>query len=93
MNRTDRLTGILLALRGGPTTAARLAARFEVSRRTILRDINSHLEEQMYEIWWPQGWYRQAWTPTLKNFRPHGFMGTSTCYSCEQMVRAWHGSE
>lgn len=41
MNRTDRLTGILLALRGGPTTAARLAARFEVSRRTILRDLEA----------------------------------------------------
>ena len=39
MNRTDRLTGIILALRGGRQTAAQLAARFEVSRRTILRDV------------------------------------------------------
>src|SRR5918999_3896518 len=39
MNRTDRLTGIILALRGGRRTAAELAARFEVSRRTILRDV------------------------------------------------------
>lgn len=41
MNRTDRLTGILLALRGGRQTAAQLAARFEVSRRTILRDFDA----------------------------------------------------
>ena len=41
MNRTDRLTGILLALRGGRLTAAQLAARFEVSRRTILRDLDA----------------------------------------------------
>jgi predicted DNA-binding transcriptional regulator YafY len=39
MNRTDRLTGIILALRGGRQTAAQLATRFEVSRRTILRDV------------------------------------------------------
>jgi predicted DNA-binding transcriptional regulator YafY len=41
VNRTDRLTGILLALRGGRLTAAQLAARFEVSRRTILRDLDA----------------------------------------------------
>ena len=39
MNRTDRLTGILLALRGGQQTSAQLAERFAVSRRTILRDL------------------------------------------------------
>ena len=45
--------------------------------------------EQNYDIWWPQAWYRQAWNPRLKNFRVHGFMGTSTCYNCEQFSRAW----
>ena len=40
MNRSDRMTGILLALQGGRKTAAQLADRFEVSRRTILRDID-----------------------------------------------------
>lgn len=39
MNRIERLTGILLALRGGQQTSAQLAARFEVSRRTVLRDL------------------------------------------------------
>jgi len=39
VNRTDRLTGLILALHGGKRTAADLAARFEVSRRTILRDV------------------------------------------------------
>ena len=41
MTRTDRLTGIILALQGGRQTAARLAARFEVSRRTVLRDMDA----------------------------------------------------
>ena len=41
MNRTDRLTGIWLALQAGRTTAAELATRFEVSRRTILRDVDA----------------------------------------------------
>ncbi len=41
MTRTDRLTGIILALQNGRHTAAQLAARFEVSRRTILRDVDA----------------------------------------------------
>lgn len=41
MNRIDRLTAILLRLQGGKRTAGELAAHFEVSRRTILRDIQA----------------------------------------------------
>lgn len=41
MSRSDRLTGILLALRGGRQTAAQLGERFGVSRRTILRDVDA----------------------------------------------------
>ena len=41
MRRSDRLTGILIALQGRQRTAADLAARFEVTRRTILRDIDA----------------------------------------------------
>ena len=40
MNRTERLTGILIALQGGTRSASQLAQRFEVSRRTIMRDID-----------------------------------------------------
>ncbi|CAA9555437.1 MAG: hypothetical protein AVDCRST_MAG43-1423 [uncultured Thermomicrobiales bacterium] len=41
MNRTERLTGILIALQGGTRSASQLAQRFEVSRRTIMRDIDA----------------------------------------------------
>lgn len=41
MNRIDRLTGILIRLQGQPQTAGQLADRFEVSPRTILRDIDA----------------------------------------------------
>lgn len=42
MNRTNRLAGIILILQSGECqTAARLATRFDVSRRTILRDIDA----------------------------------------------------
>lgn len=41
MNRHDRLIGLLLALQSGRKTAAQLAERFDVSRRTILRDIEA----------------------------------------------------
>lgn len=44
MNRIDRLTAILLLLQGGKRTAGEIARRFEVSRRTALRDIQALCE-------------------------------------------------
>src|SRR5262245_3820230 len=42
MNRLDRALGILLVLRGGKSlSAAELSRRFEVSPRTIYRDIEA----------------------------------------------------
>jgi len=42
MNRLDRALGILLLLRGGkPLSASELSRRFEVSARTIYRDIDT----------------------------------------------------
>ncbi|MDQ7793356.1 MAG: YafY family protein [bacterium] len=42
MNRTDRLLGILLELQArGQLTSRQLAERFEVARRTILRDLDA----------------------------------------------------
>ncbi len=39
MNRIDRLTGILLLLQRRPSTADEIARRFEVSKRTVVRDM------------------------------------------------------
>jgi predicted DNA-binding transcriptional regulator YafY len=44
MHRSTRMTGILIALQAQPRTAQALADRFEVSRRTILRDIEELLQ-------------------------------------------------
>jgi predicted DNA-binding transcriptional regulator YafY len=45
MNRIDRLCGYILALQGGrQLTAAELAERFEVSRRTVYRDLEALAE-------------------------------------------------
>src|SRR5437660_7386868 len=41
MNRIDRLTAIILLLQGGRRTAGEIARRFEVSRRTVFRDIEA----------------------------------------------------
>jgi predicted DNA-binding transcriptional regulator YafY len=41
MNRIDRLTAILLLLQERKRTAGELARRFEISRRTILRDVQA----------------------------------------------------
>lgn len=70
MNRTDRLTGLTLELRGGQRTASDLAARFEVSRRTILRDIDalSQLGIPIVALPGPNGGYRlpdDYWLPPL----------------------------
>jgi len=44
VNRTDRLTAILLLLQEKPRTAGEIARRFEVSRRTVLRDVQALCE-------------------------------------------------
>lgn len=44
MNRIDRLTAIILLLQGGKRTASDIAKRFEVSKRTIFRDIEALCE-------------------------------------------------
>jgi predicted DNA-binding transcriptional regulator YafY len=41
MNRIDRLTAILLYLQGGKRSAAQIARRFEISRRTAQRDVQA----------------------------------------------------
>jgi predicted DNA-binding transcriptional regulator YafY len=41
MNRLERMTAILLFLQEKPRTAREIAARFEVSRRTVLRDVQA----------------------------------------------------
>jgi predicted DNA-binding transcriptional regulator YafY len=44
MNRIERLTAILLLLHEQPRTSAEIARRFEVSRRTVLRDVQALCE-------------------------------------------------
>src|SRR5258708_6802734 len=44
MTKTDRLSGILLLLQDRSHTARELAERFEVSRRTIIRDAEALIQ-------------------------------------------------
>ena len=44
MNRIDRLTAILLLLQGEKCTAGETAQHFEISRRTVLRDLEALCE-------------------------------------------------
>lgn len=44
MNRVERLAGILLLLQEQPQTAGQIARRFEISRRTVMRDIQALCE-------------------------------------------------
>src|SRR5262245_44871535 len=44
MNRIERLTAILLLLQERPRTSEEIARRFEVSKRTVLRDVQALCE-------------------------------------------------
>jgi len=70
VNRTERLTGLLIALQGGTRSASQLARRFEVSRRTIMRDIDAlgELGVPVFALAGRLGGYRIAegfWLPPL----------------------------
>ncbi|MGU3472100.1 WYL domain-containing protein [Paenibacillus sp. D51F] len=60
MNRSDRLIALLIALQRNSYTAAQLAERFEVSVRTILRDMQSLSEMgvPLYSATGPGGGFR-----------------------------------
>lgn len=60
MKRMDRLMAIIIALQQGPETAKSLAEKFEVSRRTILRDMQSLSEMgiPLYAAAGPSGGFR-----------------------------------
>ncbi|MEC0091085.1 helix-turn-helix transcriptional regulator [Paenibacillus macquariensis] len=60
MKRVDRLMAIIMALQQQGETASSLASKMEVSRRTILRDIQSLSEMgvPLYAISGPQGGFR-----------------------------------
>ncbi|MFW5742826.1 MAG: helix-turn-helix transcriptional regulator [Spirochaetota bacterium] len=59
MNRIDRLTAILLVLQERRRTGDELARRFEVSRRTIMRDVQALCEMGIPVVaeWGPNGGY------------------------------------
>ena len=44
MNRIERLTAILMLLQDRPHSASEIARQFEVSKRTILRDVQALCE-------------------------------------------------
>ena len=60
MNKLERLTGILLLLQAQSLTSEQIAAHFEVSRRTVLRDIQalSELGVPVEAVAGPGGGYR-----------------------------------
>ncbi|MFS1512737.1 YafY family protein [Chengkuizengella sp. SCS-71B] len=60
LKRTDRIMAILIALQHRPETAQSLADKFEVSKRTILRDMQSLSEMgiPLYSITGPNGGFR-----------------------------------
>ncbi|NDI35439.1 helix-turn-helix transcriptional regulator [Chengkuizengella sediminis] len=60
MKRTDRIMAILISLQQRPETAQSLADKFEVSKRTILRDMQSLSEMgiPLYSTTGPNGGFR-----------------------------------
>lgn len=60
MKRFDRLMAIVMALQNRPETAQSLADKFEVSKRTIIRDMQalSEMGVPVYAVPGPSGGYR-----------------------------------
>lgn len=58
-------------------------------RRGILRQIDRYLNDQNFDIWFPQDWQREMWPAFLKNYRTHGFVGSMTCYGAGQLRAVW----
>jgi len=60
VTKNDRLLAVLMALQQGPVSAQELAGKFEVSRRTILRDMESLSEMgvPLYAVSGPGGGFR-----------------------------------
>ncbi|MDZ7543147.1 HTH domain-containing protein, partial [Clostridium perfringens] len=60
MKRGDRLTAIVMALQQRAETAVSLAAKLEVSKRTIMRDMQalSEMGVPLYAVSGPSGGYR-----------------------------------
>jgi peptide/nickel transport system substrate-binding protein len=58
-------------------------------RKEILRKIDQIILSENYDVWWPQGWTREAWVPALKNYRQHGFLTGHVCYCNQQFSRSW----
>jgi peptide/nickel transport system substrate-binding protein len=58
-------------------------------RKDILKQIDVHLHDQNYDIFFPQPWDRQMWSSSIKNFRNNGFMGHSQCYLAGEYPQVW----
>ena len=56
-------------------------------RRAILKQIWDHLQDKVYEVWWPQNFTTYNWRSYVRNYRLHGFMGTTGCYTTGNMIR------
>jgi predicted DNA-binding transcriptional regulator YafY len=80
MNRVERLTATLLLLQEKPRTAAEIAAAFEISRRTVLRDIQA-LSEMGVPVIAREGPGGGYWLPESYSLDPLA-LSTNESFCC-----------
>jgi peptide/nickel transport system substrate-binding protein len=56
-------------------------------RKQLFKQLWDYLNDKVYEIWWPQNYYIYGWRSIVRNFRQHGLMGTSSCYTTGNVAR------
>jgi len=47
------------------------------------------IHDMVYQAWFPEALLRYSWHNYMMNYRPHGLMGDTVCYSSDQHRATW----
>ena len=59
------------------------------AKKGIWRQVWEVIHDQVWDFWWPVGFADTAWHNWMINFRPHGWMGSWSCYASDQFRASW----
>jgi peptide/nickel transport system substrate-binding protein len=59
------------------------------AQRALWMDFWDRIHDMVYQAWFPEPLIRTAWHNYVLNFRYHGMVGSSVCYSSTQMKAVW----
>ena len=59
------------------------------AKKEIWQQVWDAIHDQVWDFWWPEGFAESAWHNYVLNFRPHGWMGSASCYTSNQFRSSW----